>query len=191
MSVRKLNLDRNAEWLDPVNRVLSPNADERPSNCTVDLVVIHGISLPPGCFGGDEIKALFCNTLDPKAHDYFQDLQELRVSAHLLIDREGALTQFVSFRRRAWHAGASSFQNREHCNDFSVGIELEGVDTLAYTTSQYQVLVRVLKLLMEAYPGITRERIVGHCHVAPGRKSDPGEAFDWADLGTQLSQHYS
>jgi len=181
-----LNLDPDNAWLQPVNRVPSPNADDRQPGCDIDLIVIHGISLPPGCFGGGEIQALFCNTLDHRAHDYFQGLRNLRVSAHLLIDREGALTQFVSFQRRAWHAGISSFQGRESCNDFSIGIELEGTDLIAYTLAQYQALAPVLKLLMSAYPGITGERIVGHCHIADGRKSDPGEAFDWRRLEIML-----
>ena len=186
MNLPPLDLDQNAAWLQPVHRVISPNADDRPPCCNVELVVIHGISLPPGCFGGNEIQNLFCNTLDPHAHDYFRDLQALRVSAHLLIDREGFLTQFVSFRRRAWHAGVSSFQGREQCNDFSIGIELEGTDIQPYTPVQYQALSRVLNVLMAAYPGIDRASIVGHCHVAPGRKSDPGDAFDWQHLHALL-----
>jgi len=181
-----LNLDPDHAWLQPVNRVPSPNADDRPPGCDIDLIVIHGISLPPGCFGGGEIQALFCNTLDPRAHNYFTGLQDLRVSAHLLIDREGVLTQFVSFQRRAWHAGASRFQGRESCNDFSIGIELEGTDFVVYTQAQYQALIQVLKLLMSAYPGITRERIVGHCDIAGGRKTDPGGAFDWQRLEVLL-----
>ena len=187
MSNQPLKLDQNGEWLEPVNRFPSPNSDERPNDCDIELVVLHGISLPPGCFGGDEIQALFCNRLDPQAHEYFLELQSLNVSAHLLIDRKGELTQFVSFRRRAWHAGISSFKGRERCNDYSIGIELEGTDTLAYAPAQYKRLGGVLKLLMATYPGISRETIVGHCHVAPGRKTDPGEAFDWQHLETVLS----
>ena len=187
MNFPRLNLAPDDAWLQPVHRVLSPNADDRPPGCTIDLIVIHGISLPPGCFGGGEIQALFCNTLSPQDHDYFPDLQKLRVSAHLLIDREGVLTQFVSFQHRAWHAGVSSFHGRERCNDYSIGIELEGTDTTAYTQAQYQALAPLLKLLMSAYPGITRERIVGHCHIAGGRKSDPGEAFDWQRLKGMLA----
>ncbi len=186
MNLPRLNLDPDAAWLQPVTRVPSPNADDRPPECRIDLIVIHGISLPPGCFGGGEIQALFCNTLDPRGHDYFQGLRNLRVSAHLLIDREGALTQFVSFQRRAWHAGESSFKGRGRCNDFSIGIELEGTDCVAYTEAQYQALIPVLLLLMSAYPGITPDRIVGHCHIAAGRKSDPGAAFDWPRLARLL-----
>ncbi len=181
-----LQIDQDAEWLLPVMRISSPNADDRPPGCDIELIVIHGISLPPGRYGGGQIQALFCNHLDPLAHDYFKDLQQLRVSAHLLIDRKGAVTQFVSFKHRAWHAGVSSFKGREHCNDFSIGIELEGMDTMPYTQIQYQTLARVLKLLMKSYPGITRENIVGHCHIAPGRKSDPGDAFDWQYLENLL-----
>ncbi len=186
MTNLSLKLDPNGEWLETVNRIPSPNSDDRPNDCDIELVVLHGISLPPGCFGGDEIQALFCNTLDPQAHEYFLELQNLNVSAHLLIDRKGELTQFVSFRRRAWHAGISSFKGRERCNDYSIGIELEGTDSLAYTPVQYKILAEILKLLMMTYPSISRETIVGHCHIAPGRKTDPGEAFDWQHLQTIL-----
>jgi len=187
MPTPQLHLDPQAEWLQGVQRVQSPNADERPANCAIDLVVIHGISLPPGCFGGKAIHALFCNTLDYCAHDYYQSLQVLSVSAHLLIERDGTTTQFVPFQRRAWHDGISTFQERDRCNDFSIGIELEGTDTQLYTPVQYQVLARILKLLMSAYPGITPERIVGHSHIAPGRKTDPGRAFDWSNLNRLLA----
>lgn len=186
MNLTKLRLDRDAAWLHPAQRVPSPNADERPCADDISLVVIHGISLPPGCYGGGAIQALFCNTLDPSGHAYFQGLQALRVSAHVLIDRGGEPTQFVSFRRRAWHAGQSSFQGRERCNDFSIGIELEGTDTEAYEDVQYARLAQILGLLMSAYPAIGRERIVGHCDVAPGRKTDPGKSFDWPRLAALL-----
>lgn len=171
-----------ADWLEPVRRVPSPNWDERPAGCGIDLLVVHGISLPPGEFGGAWIDALFTNTLDGAAHPYFAALGEGRVSAHVLIDRGGAVTQYVPFSKRAWHAGASAFQGRERCNDFSIGIELEGCDTVPYEAVQYQRLAAITALLMRAYPGLTATRIVGHCDVAPGRKTDPGPVFDWAQL---------
>lgn len=170
--------------------VPSPNCDARPDGTAIDLVVIHGISLPPGEFGGPWIDALFTNTLDPAAHPFFREILALRVSAHLLIRRDGALIQYVPFHQRAWHAGVSRFQDKQACNDFSIGIELEGTDERPYTDAQYHVLGEVLKALMAAYPGIAPERVVGHCHVAPGRKTDPGPVFDWprlrAVLGSRL-----
>ncbi len=164
----------------PARQVDSPNCDARPEPAVVDLLVVHGISLPPGQFGGPHIDALFTNALDPAAHPYFRDICALRVSAHLLIRRDGELVQYVPFTRRAWHAGVSCFGGRERCNDFSIGIELEGTDETAYTAAQYRVLSAVTRALMQAYPGIDRGRIVGHCDIAPGRKSDPGPAFEWA-----------
>ena len=158
----------------------SPHCDERPAGLPVDLLVIHGISLPPGEFGGPWIERLFLGTLHADAHPYFASVAALKVAAHLLIRRDGELLQFVPFHRRAWHAGASSFQGREACNDFSIGVELEGADDVAYLPQQYQRLAEVSAALMRAYPGITSARIVGHSDVAPGRKTDPGPAFDWA-----------
>ncbi len=145
----------------------------------VSLLVIHGISLPPGRFGGPWIEDLFLNRLDPDADPYFRDICGLRVAAHLLIRREGELVQYVPLTRRAWHAGRSVFQGCGDCNDFSIGIELEGSDELPYTDIQYQVLARVTRAIMQAFPAITPERIVGHSDIAPGRKTDPGPAFDW------------
>ena len=159
--------------------MFSSNFNTRPGCDSPDLLVIHNISLPPGEFGGGHIEGFFCNELDSALHPYFAEICHLKVSAHLLIDRLGHLTQFVSFLDRAWHAGVSSFQGRENCNDFSIGIELEGTDELPYTEKQYQVLVAVTQVLMRQYPGITAERVVGHCHIAPDRKTDPGDAFDW------------
>ncbi len=173
-------------WLAGARRVPSPNCDERPSGGEPELVVVHGISLPPGVFGGPHIDALFTNTLDPDAHPFFAEIQDLRVSAHLLIRRDGALVQYVPFHRRAWHAGVSRFQGRERCNDFSIGIELEGTDAVPYEAAQYQVLARVIRLLAATYPGIGPGRVVGHCHIAPGRKTDPGPAFDWTRLEVLL-----
>ena len=168
-----------AGWLDSARRVLSPNQGERPADTPVDLLVIHSISLPPGQFGGGDVDALFQNRLDAGAHPYFEGISGLRVSAHLFIDRRGDITQYVSFDRRAWHAGASNFAGRENCNDFSIGIELEGTDELPFAGRQYHSLAMATRVLQRTYPGIESHRIVGHCDIAPGRKTDPGPCFDW------------
>lgn len=160
----------------------SDHHDERSPASTVDLLVIHHISLPPGRFSGDAIERLFTGTLDSGAHPYFAGLAGLRVSAHFLIRRRGELCQFVGTDRRAWHAGVSQFQGRERCNDFSIGIELEGVDHSPYESTQYAMLARVIAVLCRSYPHLTPDRVVGHCDIAPGRKSDPGPAFDWPRL---------
>lgn len=157
----------------------SPHCDDRPLGAVIDLLVIHNISLPPGIFGGSYIDDLFMGCLDPAAHPYFATIASLRVSSHLLIRRDGAITQYVPFTKRAWHAGQSQFQDRMNCNDFSIGIELEGADDIPYEEQQYQQLGVVTTLLLQAYPDITRDRIVGHSDIAPGRKTDPGPAFDW------------
>jgi AmpD protein len=159
--------------------VASPNHDERPANELPTLIVIHGISLPPGEYGGPWIDALFTNTLEPQAHPYFAEIHQLRVSSHLLIRRDGELVQYVPFDKRAWHAGASSYQGRERCNDFSIGIELEGTDEEPYEAVQYRVLAECVAALLAAYPQLSAERITGHSDIAPGRKSDPGPHFDW------------
>ena len=159
--------------------VESPNQSARPAEALISLLVIHNISLPPGEFGGDSITQLFCNTLNCSAHPYFRALEGLRVSAHVLIRRDGDIMQFVPFDRKAWHAGESSFQGIENCNDFSIGVELEGTDHDPFTDSQYTALTQVTRDLLAAYPGLTEARIVGHSDVAPGRKSDPGPCFDW------------
>ena len=166
----------------------SPHCDARPPGVAIDLLVIHGISLPPGEFGGPWIEQLFLGSLPRNAHPYFREIANPRVAAHLLIRRDGALLQFVPFTERAWHAGDSSFEGRTACNDFSVGIELEGTDHVAYTDAQYAELAAVSRALMHAYPGITPARIVGHSDIAPGRKTDPGPAFDWPRLRKQLAQ---
>jgi len=176
-----------AGWLQGVEHRLSANADQRPAGEQPSLLVIHNISLPPGRFGGGEIADFFTNCLDCDADPYFREIAELRVSAHLLIDRAGGITQFVSFLDRAWHAGVSSFEGRARCNDFSIGVELEGTDTLPFDDVQYRVLARVTAALMRAYPAIVPERICGHSDIAPGRKTDPGEAFDWARYRALLS----
>ncbi len=159
--------------------VASPNCDARPPGVAADLIVVHGISLPPGEFGGPWIDHLFTNTLPADAHAYFAEIADLRVSAHLAIRRTGAVTQYVRFTERAWHAGQSSFEGRPACNDFSVGIELEGTDSIAYEAAQYHALAEVIAALCGAYPGLSQNRVVGHSDIAPGRKTDPGPGFDW------------
>ncbi len=175
-------------WLEEAQRCESPNFNDRPDNAEVSLLVIHNISLPEGEYGGDCVAALFCNTLDCDSHPAFDSLRGLEVSAHLFIDRQGHLTQFVDLDKRAWHAGISRFQDRENCNDFSIGIELEGCDSEAYTDQQYHCLARVTDSIMQRYPAISRERIVGHSDVAPGRKTDPGPAFDWQRYFSSLAE---
>ena len=166
-------------WLQGAQRRPSPNHDARPQGTVVDLLVIHNISLPPGEFGGPWIDALFLGRLDPEAHPYFRDIAGVPVSAHLLIHRDGRCVQYVPCNQRAWHAGASRFAGRERCNDFSIGIELEGTDDLPFEPAQYLALAQVARALMAAYPGITAARIAGHSDIAPGRKTDPGPHFDW------------
>ena len=157
-------------------QIPSPNHDPRPDDSPIRLVVVHGISLPPGCYGGDEIAALFTNRLDPAAHPYFEAIAGLRVSAHFLVRRDGALVQFVRCADRAWHAGASCWDGAARCNDFSIGVELEGVDDEPYEDPQYDTLVVLVAALRARYP---IEDVVGHSDIAPGRKTDPGPAFDW------------
>jgi AmpD protein len=166
-------------WLDGAVRVPSPNCSERPDPDDISLLVIHNISLPPGEFGGPHIDALFCNRLDPAVHPYFAGICELRVSAHLLLRRDGTVVQYVPFDRKAWHAGRSSFEGRAECNEYSIGIELEGTDELPYTAAQYRTLIELTQLLLQHYPRLAPERITGHADIAPGRKTDPGPAFDW------------
>ncbi len=150
-------------------------------------MVIHGISLPPGQFGGPHIDELFTNTLDPLGHPYFRDLAGIRVSSHLLIRRNGEVVQYVPLHRRAWHAGKSSFRGRDRCNDYSVGIELEGADSTPYTQAQYRRLATVIRLLRRRLPTLATAPIVGHSEIAPGRKTDPGVAFDWPHLRQRLA----
>ncbi len=177
-----MRIDRETGKLLDARQVPSPNFDDRPDGVEPDLLVIHNISLPPGRFGLGFIDDLFCNRLDPAADPYFKDICTLRVSSHLLLRREGERVQYVPFHKRAWHAGVSSYQGRASCNDYSIGIELEGTDTENYTSRQYTTLANVILALSEAYPGISTGRIVGHCDIAPGRKTDPGPAFDWEFL---------
>ncbi|MCA1978951.1 MAG: 1,6-anhydro-N-acetylmuramyl-L-alanine amidase AmpD [Thiobacillus sp.] len=166
-------------WYAPANRIASPNCDARPDGAAIELVVIHNISLPPGVFGGDAVIDLFTNRLDWDAHPYYQGIRGLRVSAHFLIRRDGSLIQFVPCGLRAWHAGVSSWQGRERCNDFSVGIELEGSDDTPFTDAQYATLAPLVDALKRRYP---IRGVVGHSDIAPGRKTDPGPHFDWRRL---------
>lgn len=169
-------------WVEGVTHCPSPNCNERPAG-EVSLLVIHNISLPPGQFATGQVQRFFQNRLDAQAHPFFAEIAELRVSAHFLIERDGAITQFVACDRRAWHAGASCYQGRENCNDFSLGIELEGTDTQPYAEAQYQALDTLVSLLRETYPQLLAERTCGHSDIAPGRKTDPGPYFDWSRLG--------
>lgn len=176
-----------AGLIQPARWVPSPNYSARPMPEDVSLLVVHNISLPPNEFGGGFIEDFFQNRLDGRAHPYFASIEQLQVSAHCLIDRAGALTQFVNLQERAWHAGVSSFEGRENCNDYSIGIELEGADHIAYSPMQYHTLIHLTLALMRAYPLIVPSRILGHNQIAPGRKTDPGPAFDWAYFHQTLS----
>ena len=175
----ELQVDLESGLMRGVRQIASPNCDSRPSGVEADLIVVHGISLPPGEFGGPWIDRLFTNALPPEVHPYFAEVAGLRVSSHLSIRRDGTITQYVRFTDRAWHAGQSSYDGREACNDFSIGVELEGTDTLAYDALQYQALADVVAALCAAYPRLSPARLVGHSDIAPGRKTDPGPAFDW------------
>jgi AmpD protein len=170
--------------LSGATQIASPNADERPEGAVVTLLVVHGISLPPGEFGGDAIARLFANTLDFSEHPYYETLRELKVSSHFLVRRDGELFQFVPCAMRAWHAGVSAWRDRERCNDFSIGVELEGVDDQAYADAQYLKLGRLFVALRNRYPIVD---IVGHADIAPGRKTDPGSAFDWGRFREHLA----
>lgn len=181
-AANSLHIDAATGLLAGARQVLSPHLDERPGGTTLDLIVLHGISLPPGEFGGPWIDRLFTGDLPPDAHPYFGTIAHSRVSAHVLIRRSGEIVQYVPFSRRAWHAGASSYQGRAACNDFSIGIELEGTDETPYTDTQYEELARLIRALLRTYPTLSRDRIAGHSDVAPGRKTDPGPGFEWERL---------
>lgn len=176
----------DAGWLRGVRQCPSPNFGARPDGASISLLVVHNISLPPGQFGGDAIERFFCNCLDAAEHPYFEEIADLKVSAHALIRRDGECVQFVSFLERAWHAGRSSFQGQPECNDFSIGIELEGADDIPYEAAQYATLARVAQAIRHTWPAIGMERITGHCDIAPGRKTDPGQAFEWERFRGQL-----
>lgn len=180
-----LDMDMVDGWLRGVLRRASPNFDARPPGCPVRIIVVHAISLPPNVFGGSGVEALFCNMLDPAEHPYYRTLAGLRVSAHFFIRRDGQLIQFVSVNDRAWHAGVSSWRGRERCNDFSVGIELEGSDHVPFEGEQYRCLAELIGILRADYPV---DEVVGHADVAPGRKTDPGPRFDWTKLRTTLTK---
>lgn len=179
MRNESINMMIENGWLKKAKRVESPNCDERPVDMQPELIVVHGISLPPNEFGGPYIEALFTNSLNPDEHPFFSQICNLRVSAHALIRRDGVLIQFVPFEKRAWHAGESCYRGRSRCNDFSIGIELEGTDDLPYECVQYQVLAKVIGYLLDTYATLSKENIVGHSDIAVGRKTDPGDAFDW------------
>jgi N-acetyl-anhydromuramoyl-L-alanine amidase len=170
-------------WVSGARRVASPNCNDRPAQTVVDLLVIHNISLPPRQYGGGGVEALFTNCLDPAEHSFYADIAQLRVSAHFFIRRDGELVQFVPVYRRAWHAGVSSWKGREGCNDFSLGIELEGCDFEPFTERQYQVLTALTRLLRRHLP---LTDIAGHSDIAPGRKTDPGPYFDWGRYRSAL-----
>jgi AmpD protein len=183
----KLKINTATGLLSSAQYLSSPHFNQRPESIAVDMIVVHGISLPAGVFGAGHIEPFFCGHLDENAHPDFANLKDMKVSAHLLIDRQGRITQFVPFHLRAWHAGESAFAGRLGCNDFSIGIELEGTDDLPYEIAQYEQLAKVIHVLKSAYPNITRERIVGHSDIAPGRKTDPGLSFDWRYLDCLLT----
>ena len=172
-----MNID-NSFFLEKAKICLSPNSSDRKLN-EVSLLVIHNISLPPGNYGGDHIEKFFTNQLDHEEHPYFQEISNLKVSSHILIKRDGSIIQFVPFNMKAWHAGVSNYKGREDCNEFSIGIELEGTDETSYTDAQYDTLIKMTMEIMALYPGIKKDDIVGHSDIAPGRKTDPGESFDW------------
>lgn len=183
-----LHLEARGDWLLEAEQCPSPNCDERSPDGAIALIVVHGISLPPGEFGGPWIADLFLNRLDANAHPYFREIAGLQVSAHVVIRRDGQLVQFVPFSKRAWHAGQSSYCGRDACNDFSIGIELEGTDETPYTEAQYRSLAALIVVLRARYPGIGADAIVGHADIAPGRKTDPGPVFDWDKLAGLLAQ---
>ena len=175
-------------WIKDVLQIPSANSDERPAGATIDLVVIHSISLPPGRFQGPGVTSLFTNAIDPDGHSYYREIAGIRVSAHVLVRRDGRLVQFVPFRRRAWHAGVSAWRGQERCNDFSVGIELEGSDDRGFDRRQYAALDRIVDTLRAAY---AVSGIAGHSEIAPGRKTDPGPCFDWMLVSSTSGMHRS
>jgi len=174
-----MQVDKERGLLEGAHFVPSPNYDARPAETGINALVIHAISMPPGEYGGADIERLFCNNLDFACHPFYGEIDGLKVSAHLLIRRDGQVVQFVPFPERAWHAGASTLAGRERVNDFSIGIELEGSDHAPFEEAQYLALVEATRALQIAYPDISSERIVGHADIAPGRKTDPGPYFNW------------
>lgn len=174
-------------WWSKAKKLPSPNYDQRP-DVEIDALVIHNISLPPNQYGTGQVQRFFQNQLDYSEHSYFESLRDIRVSAHVFIERDGDATQFVSFNERAWHAGKSVLSGASDCNNFSIGVELEGCDDEAYSDAQYESLLKLTQALMLAYPSISVDRIVGHSDIAPGRKSDPGAAFDWQRYSKSINQ---
>lgn len=175
-------------WIDGAEQIASPNCDGRPNEDEISLVVIHCISLPPGQFGGSDVHRFFTNRLDPDAHPYFRTICLLKVSAHVLIRRNGELIQYVPFNKRAWHAGVSCYDGRTQCNDYSIGIELEGTDNSSFASLQYERLATIINALLQRYPQLSPERVTGHSDIAPGRKLDPGKFFDWKRLRGMLAR---
>lgn len=188
-SVEKISLSNHR--ILGARQIPSPHFNERPSGTVLDLIVVHAISLPPDQFGGGYIEDFFQGKLNPKIHPYFETISELKVSAHVLISRLGQMIQFVDFDKRAFHAGVSSFKGRPNCNDFSIGIELEGCDRLPFDSCQYHTLAKLILSLLATYPTLSPENIVGHSSIAPGRKTDPGPYFDWDTLWALLKQPQS
>lgn len=178
-------------WLHPAMHLQSPNYNDRPQQQNISLLVIHNISLPPRKFGSQDICNFFTNCLDHSTHPFFETIRGVEVSSHLLIRRDGKVIQFVPFNKRAWHAGVSQFNGQKNCNDFSIGIELEGADDISYEDEQYKVLIDLTKTIMQAYPEVTLDRITGHEHIAPGRKTDPGPAFIWDRYLSGLDENRS
>ncbi len=173
-------------WLNIAQKCDSPNFNQRPEE-EISLLVVHNISLPPKQYGGPFVEDFFCNRLDPNAHPYFAEISNMEVSSHLFIRRDGSVIQFVPFNQRAWHAGLSHYAGRDNCNDFSIGVEMEGCDDEVYSDVQYEVLEQTARALMLAYPDITRDRITGHEFISPRRKTDPGRAFNWGRLFSRLN----
>ncbi len=181
-----MHIDRH--WLNQAKHIHSPNFDDRPDARDISLLVIHCISLPPGEFDNDCIDRLFSNRLNPDMHPYFKDIYQLKVSSHLVIKRMGDIVQYVPFDKRAWHAGQSCYEGRGRCNDFSIGIELEGTEVMPYAEIQYRQLAEVVRALLDTYPGLSSGRITGHSDIAPGRKTDPGDSFDWKKFYSLLGK---
>ncbi len=185
--IKKISMKIDSQgWLTTVKHVPSPFFNQRPEHEEISLLVIHNISLPPKQYGGGHVEELFTGNLDPNQHPYFKTIYSFEVSAHCLIDRKGKITQFVSFLDRAWHAGKSSFEGIENCNDFSIGVEMEGCDDEPFTETQYQALTQLSQLIMQRFPAISLHRITGHQFIAPVRKTDPGGRFNWADYFHRL-----
>lgn len=184
-----MNIDKDSGLLDIAKQTPSPNFDDRPADTNIDLIVLHNISLPPGQFGGPWIDDLFTRTLDPSADPFFGEIYTQKISSHILIRRDGEVVQYVPFHCRAWHAGKSNYQGREHCNDYSIGIELEGCDDKAFTEIQYLQLTGVIKELLKTYNTLSKDRVTGHSDIAPGRKTDPGPCFDWQQVHRLLETY--